>query len=96
MTSRFHTVRQEVHLSTARIFGPAALDGIDGKDSQDRSRRFTSVLLWHPAHTCEVRYSSIITVDTLRLDSDFRWSKNLLDGAGSLPRRWGNCHSQTQ
>ena len=80
MTSRFHTVLQEVHLSTAWILFPAALDDID------RSRRFTKVLLWHSAHTCDVRYSSIITVDTftLRLDSDFeviqeplRWCRKL-------------------
>jgi hypothetical protein len=71
MTSRFHTVLQEVHLSTAWIFCPAAPDDID---PLDRSCRFTKFLLWHSIHTCEVSYSLIITVDacTLRLDSDLR------------------------
>jgi hypothetical protein len=59
--------------------------------SIDRSRRFTKVLLWHFPHTCEVRYSSIIAVDTctLRLDSNLTWFKDLLRGAGRFLRRLG-------
>ena len=85
LTSRFHTVLQEVHLNTAWILAPVALGDID------RSFKWTTVLWWHSAQTWDVRYSSITIMDmrTFLRCNDFRWSRTLLDGAGSFPRKCG-------
>jgi hypothetical protein len=85
ITSRFHTVLQEVHLTTAWSWAPRALDDID------QSFKWIRVLWWHSAQTWDFRYSSITTIDmrTFLRCNDFRWSSTLLDGAGSFPRKFG-------
>jgi hypothetical protein len=87
ITSRFHTVLQLVHLSTVWILLPFC------EPADVRSLACFKVLRWQCAQTCEVRYSSIMTTDTLQLRNlrkDLRCRRSCLLGAGILLRIFPN------
>ena len=86
ITSQFHTMLQLVYLSNLSIWLPCCTP------ADVPSLAWFIVISWQFSETCEVRYSSIMTIDTLQLHN-FRKDvsrRNCLLGADILLRTFPN------